>query len=90
MSLKEEITGICFQKVNEGIVRSVMENSAFSNVEWRNYPTRNNQVLNPLKTEVQGPVAQNDHWTRFSALMASLKQILIDQVGKVVKRMCQY
>ena len=80
MSTDGEITGIAFQKVNEGTVRPVMEDAAFSRVEWTNYPSRTNPVVNPLNIVVQGPVVQTDRVTRFSAFMSNLKHTLIDQV----------
>lgn len=73
-----EITGISFQKVDEGIVQTVVDFDKFSPVDWEHPPTINGQQQFLC---VDDPVfAPTQKWHDFCNLMFHLRDALLKQV----------
>ena len=73
-----EITGISFQKVDEGIVQTVVDCDKFSPVDWEHSPTINGQQQ---FFRVDDPVfAPTQKWHDFCNLMFHLRDALLKQV----------
>lgn len=73
-----EITGLCFQKVDEGKVQPVLASNTFTKVDWRNGPTRQGNYQNLcLDSQIFVPTQA---WQQFGDLLVHLRHALICQM----------
>ena len=77
---KGEITGICFQKVDEGEVKPCLESCTFQPVDWPNAPTRPQPqpaVINFVRPNPE----PKQKWRQFANFVLHLRNALLSQVN---------
>lgn len=73
-----EITGICFQKVDEGKVNPVIDTDEFLKVDWPCAPTK--PAVQHLYLELDYHSVPSQKWQLFVDVMANLRTALLVQV----------
>ncbi|CAG2203876.1 RB1CC1 [Mytilus edulis] len=72
-----EITGICFQKVDEGKVNPVIDTDEFLKVDWPCAPTK--PAVQHLYLELDYHSVPSQKWQLFADVMANLRTALLVQ-----------
>lgn len=81
---KSEITGIHFQKVNDGFVKAAIRSDLFMSVDWPNAPTRNMLQGPNLDLNTEGnrfEIVPLNLWLQITNLLLHLKHALIQMVS---------
>ncbi|XP_063399529.1 uncharacterized protein LOC134684180 [Mytilus trossulus] len=76
--VKGEITGICFQKVDEGKVNPVIHTDEFLKVDWPCAPTK--PAVQHLYLELDYYSVPSQKWILFADVMANLRTALLVQM----------
>ena len=88
-----EVTGICFQKVDTGIVKAALPLDGFVPVNWADAPTKDDPpvvdeqegVIRRLNNRLNlGQVPANNvkqEWREFADAMARVKQSMLNRVS---------
>ncbi|VDI42156.1 Hypothetical predicted protein [Mytilus galloprovincialis] len=80
---KSEITGIHFQKVNDGFVKAAIRSDLFMSVDWPNAPTRNMLQGPNLDLNTEGnrfEIVPPNLWLQITNLLLHLKHALIQMM----------
>lgn len=73
-----EITGICFQKVNEGKVKPIIDSDELLEVDWQRVPRTSAVPHQYLELDYQ--IVPSEKWQIFVNVLANLRTALLVQV----------
>lgn len=82
---KAEITGLYFQRVNEGIVKPVLGTDLFSPVNWRNSRINLRRIRENFRADMQlNLIVPPPRWSRFATVMSELYSWMLERVSIVI------
>ena len=77
---ESEITGLCFHKIDEGVIKPILPQNVFSPFNWPNAPTREDPRLDAIDLpEAPDPVPEE--WVTFRDMTQRVAEALIALVS---------